>query len=251
MDPVNAEPGWSNEDIVEELKSMIEVNSVVAATARWNTLELPQHIDPEKLPYVRRGGPRPSRDPYVKTERSATLESEAPKTYPEAFYAPSSTPQSLFKHQDREFFVAHRDYRELLVFTDGPCSHNGHKGAQGGCAFVFRCGDGIPRPWDPPKGAYLMHGTFFFRLEDVGPSGKPERPTSNRAELRAVVAALGHFRTDTTETGLKFWEPRDSAKLVIATDSTYVVEGATKWCRSWEMNGWKKSDGAPVMNKDL
>jgi ribonuclease HI len=96
-----------------------------------------------------------------------------------------------------------------------------------------------------------MHGAFFFRLEDVGPSGKREKPTSNRAELRAVVAALAYFGIETTETGLKFWKPRDSAKLVIATDSTYVVNGATKWCKVWEMNGWRKSNGAPVKNQDL
>lgn len=39
-----------------------------------------------------------------------------------------------------------------------------------------------------------MHGMFFFRLEDVGPTGKTWYPTSNRAELRAVVAALHYFR---------------------------------------------------------
>ena len=35
-----------------------------------------------------------------------------------------------------------------------------------------------------------MHGMFFFRLEDVGPTGLREEQTSNRAELRAVLAAL-------------------------------------------------------------
>jgi ribonuclease HI len=96
-----------------------------------------------------------------------------------------------------------------------------------------------------------MHRAFFFRLEDVGPSGNREKPTSNRAEPRAVVAALAYFGSETAETGLEFWKPRDFAKLVIATDSAYVVNGATKWCKAWERNGWKKSNGAPVKNQDL
>ena len=101
-----------------------------------------------------------------------------------------------------------------------------------------------------------MNGTFFFRLEDVGPTGWPEYPTSSRAELRAVVAALNYVRNDTPKSGnlcsgLEFWGPRDSAKLVIVTDSSYAVDGATKWTRTWEENGWRKSGGEPVKNRDL
>jgi ribonuclease HI len=39
--------------------------------------------------------------------------------------------------------------------------------------------------------------------------------------------------------------------LVFATDSEYVVEGATKWVRGWMRKGWKTSTGEPVKNKDL
>jgi ribonuclease HI len=262
MDPVNGEPGWSNADIVRELKSYIEAYrcvghigpSIAFIPPGLEAFEppLPQQLGPKDPRYVRTGGPRPlpTRDRYVNGQITATLAPEAPKIYPEVFVDPSS-PQSLFKHGQGQLFIAHRDHRELLIFTDGACSDNGQAGAQGGCSFVFRCSKEIPRPWNPPKGAYIMHGAFFFRLEDVGPSGKHEKPTSNRAELRAVVAALRYFGTETTETGLEFWKPRDSAKLVIATDSTYVVNGATKWCKAWETNGWKKSNGASVKNQDL
>jgi ribonuclease HI len=94
-----------------------------------------------------------------------------------------------------------------------------------------------------------MHGMFFFRLEDVGPTGKPWRPTSNRAELRAVVAALHYFRMGHHD--LDFWKPKECAKLVIATDSAYVVNGATSWAKKWESNGWVSSTGEDVKNQDL
>ena len=243
LDPANSEPGWTNTQIQEELEAMIQTNSLLdpSISARWGTMALPQHIDPEDLPYVRPQArqTKPSIEPLP----------AASKTYPEQFYAPCSTPRSLFAHKDGELFVAHRDYRELLVYTDGACANNGQAGSQSGCAFVTHCSDGIPAPWYPPKGAYHMHGIFFFRLEDVGPTGSREKQTSNRAELRAVLAGLNWFRQQHTD--LIFWKPKDCAKLVIATDSIYVLDGATKWAKTWEANGWRSSNGDGVKNRDL
>ena len=67
------------------------------------------------------------------------------------------------------------------------------------------------------------------------------QPTSNRAELRAVIAAL-RFRA---------WDVEGFRSIVIATDSEYVVEGATRWVRTWLKNGWTTRTGALVKNKDL
>ncbi len=209
---------------------------------RWRTMELPQHIDPQYLPYERDPRDR-NKDIAVRSPASTS------KMYPRKFCAPYSNPRSLFTHNDGKLFVSYRDYRELLVYTDGSCINNGQTNSRAGCAFVTHCSDGIPRPWHPPNGAYQMHGTFFFRLEDVGPTGLREIQTSNRAELRAVLAALQWCRANNTD--LHFWKPKECAKLVIATDSTYVVAGATKWTKKWESNGWKLSSGEAVKNRDL
>ncbi|GIJ87411.1 hypothetical protein Asppvi_006317 [Aspergillus pseudoviridinutans] len=53
--------------------------------------------------------------------------------------------------------------------------------------------------------------------------------TSNRAELRAVIVAL-QFR---------FWPGEGWTKIVIATDSEYVLEGATSWIKGWVQNEWR------------
>ena len=79
------------------------------------------------------------------------------------------------------------------------------------------------------------------RLEKKGPFGEGALQTSNRAELRAVIAAL-RFR---------YWPGEGFHTLVIATDSEYVVEGATNWARAWIQNGWVKRDGSAVKNRDL
>jgi len=91
-----------------------------------------------------------------------------------------------------------------------------------------------------------MHGALFFRLEDVGPQGAVGSPTLVRAKLRAVTAALHG-----NNLGMCLWDPNKAASLVIATDSTYVIHGATKWCRVWETNEWKLENGDPVENCDL
>lgn len=146
-------------------------------------------------------------------------------------------PQSLFPpgislraspHVAR--FINRTNEAQLLIFTDGACLDNGGVNARAGCSFVFR----------PPKPENRIIDHVRFRLEEQGPTGEPHLQTSNRAELRAVIAAL-RFRE---------WDGEGFTSIVIATDSEYVVEGITNWVRRWLRNGWKTSVGA-VKNQDL
>jgi len=41
------------------------------------------------------------------------------------------------------------------------------------------------------------------------------------------------------------------AKLRVYCDSQYVINSLTKWMPGWKKKGWKKSDGKPVLNRDL
>ena len=116
----------------------------------------------------------------------------------------------------------------MMIYTDGACLNNGKTDPPpaAGCAFVFRPDD---------------TGIQEFRLEEHGPTGVAAPQTSNRAELRAVIGAL-QFRQ---------WGGEGWRELVIATDSEYVVKGATEWVKKWNENGWKTSQGTPVKNRDL
>ena len=40
-------------------------------------------------------------------------------------------------------------------------------------------------------------------------------------------------------------------KVRLFTDSTYVMQGITKWIHGWKKNGWKTSAKEPVKNEDL
>ena len=126
-------------------------------------------------------------------------------------------------------FVRRNDPEQLLIYTDGACINNGQANPRAGWACVFR-----PEP--------ITLGTALSgRLENKGPFGDEQGQTSNRAELRAVIGAL-RFR---------HWKGEGFTTLVFATDSEYVVKGATEWARGWVRNGWRTRTGAPVKNKDL
>lgn len=79
------------------------------------------------------------------------------------------------------------------------------------------------------------------RLEEMGPFKHPHPATSNRAKLRALIAALR----------LNNWKKEGFTSITIATDSVYVVSGATAWTKRWLSNGWRLNSGREVKNRDL
>ncbi|RHZ63237.1 uncharacterized protein CDV56_108072 [Aspergillus thermomutatus] len=145
---------------------------------------------------------------------------------PHALFRPGITPEAS---PPTIRFINPSKPSEFLIFTDGACLNNGAAHPRGGCAFVFK-----PSTADRP-------GYLSFQLEEKGPTGESHKHTSNRAELRAVIGA-SRFRR---------WDGEGCKSLVFATDSEYVVEGATNWIQGWMRRGWKTSTGEPVKNKDL
>ncbi|KAM3070497.1 hypothetical protein ACMFMG_010320 [Clarireedia jacksonii] len=143
------------------------------------------------------------------------------------FTPPTSadTPETLFEMGER--IVRRSNPHEILIYTDGASLGNGTAEAKAGCGFV--CGSGFK---------------CDFRLEEVGPTGEPHQQTSNRAELRAVIGAL-----ESRAWAGDSWGQWD--RIVIATDSSYVVSGITDWVHTWTTRGWVTSKGSPVKNQDL
>jgi ribonuclease HI len=41
------------------------------------------------------------------------------------------------------------------------------------------------------------------------------------------------------------------SKVIIHTDSRYVMDGVTQWMKRWKKNGWKTADKKPVKNEEL
>lgn len=61
--------------------------------------------------------------------------------------------------------------------------------------------------------------------------------TNNRMELTAAIEALRALR--------------GRRKVVLHTDSRYVMNGIREWLPAWKKRGWKTASRKPVKNRDL
>jgi len=105
-----------------------------------------------------------------------------------------------------------KSMKHIELFCDGACSGNP---GPGGWGTILRYGD---RERELAGGAPLT--------------------TNNRMELTALIEGLAALK-----------EP---CRVTVTTDSKYVADGITKgWARSWQRNGWVKSDKKPALNPDL
>lgn len=106
---------------------------------------------------------------------------------------------------------------EYIVFTDG--SSRGNPGPGGWGAIV----------------------ATEYAVAELG--GGEKHTTNNRMELSAVIHALSYVIKMT---------PKSAVPVVtLYLDSSYVMNGATKWIHGWQKKGWKTSAKDEVLNKDL
>ncbi|KAH8657301.1 ribonuclease H-like domain-containing protein [Ilyonectria robusta] len=217
MDEVLADSDEAAEREAQELYNQLSPEGRAEIDARWGPPNHTASMSPALTDGFRRGTGRVLPTKFVPP-------------------SPACTPDSLFplgiSHQaipEVTRFIRRDDPKQFLIYTDGSCLNNGQANPKAGWAFVFRPASTTPA------------GIISGRLENNGPFGDEHGQTSNRAELRAVLAAL-RFR---------HWVGEGFSTLVLATDSEYVAKGATEWIRGWVRNGWTTRTGADVKNKDL
>lgn len=104
----------------------------------------------------------------------------------------------------------------LVVYTDGACSHNGFHGAKAGLGVYW--GDNHPL-------------NTSARLEG--------KQTNQRAELTAALRALEQIN-----------EHHKRRKVTLYTDSKYTINCVTDWIHRWKKNGWKTAQKTDVINKE-
>ncbi|AUS07993.1 ribonuclease HI [Laceyella sacchari] len=102
--------------------------------------------------------------------------------------------------------------KEVIIYTDGACSHNPGPGG-----------------W----AAVLLYGQHRREI-----SGGERETTNNRMELMAVIESLKLLK-----------EP---CRVKLHSDSAYIVNCfQQKWYVKWIKNGWMTAGKKPVENKDL
>lgn len=99
-----------------------------------------------------------------------------------------------------------------IIFTDGAAKGNP---GPGGWGTIIATPDGI--------------------VTEMG--GGAAHTTNNKMELTAAIRALSHIQ------GLP-------GKVIVYTDSTYLIRGITQWIHGWRRKGWKTAGGGDVLNRD-
>lgn len=118
----------------------------------------------------------------------------------------------------------------ITIFTDG--SSRGNPGPGGfGAVIVYNDSE-------------LKVESGKRKVKELG--GREEHTTNNRMELRAAIEALKFIQNQ----GSTFL-PIQGRTLVLYSDSSYVVNGITKWVFGWQKNNWITSTKSPVENRDL
>ena len=101
--------------------------------------------------------------------------------------------------------------KSIHIYTDGAC--RGNPGPGGWGALLIAC-----------KHQKTMHG------------GDPET-TNNRMELTAAIEALNALKSH--------------SRVILHTDSKYVMDGIREWMPNWKKRDWKTASRKPVKNQDL
>lgn len=112
--------------------------------------------------------------------------------------------------------------KPITIYTDG--SSRGNPGP-GGYGFI----------------CIYPNDADEMRIDERG--GREEMTTNNRMELKAVIEALKFFDDYYTKGTLTKYEVR--------LDSSYVLNGATKWLAGWKAKNWVSSTKEEVKNIDL
>lgn len=103
------------------------------------------------------------------------------------------------------------DLKEVIIYTDGASSGNPGPGGWG--AVISR----------------------EDKIKEIG--GGELKTTNNRMEMFAAIKALE--------------ETQINDNISLYTDSSYLINGITKWIFGWIKNDWKTLAKQEVLNKDL
>lgn len=132
---------------------------------------------------------------------------------------------TALQHAVRERLAEMSHPQATYICCDGACQGNGVKdNAAGGWGFVMARKDDSATP----------AGDLMLRIG----RGSDLPTTNNRMELMAAISALETL-------------PKGDAPILLETDSTYVIDGCTKWREGWQRRGMRKSGGDAVLNPEL
>jgi ribonuclease HI len=100
---------------------------------------------------------------------------------------------------------------------------------------IFTDGSSRGNPGPGGWGAIVINGDHIKEL-----GGSEKNTTNNRMEIKAAIEALRIFDKNSSENA-----------VTIYTDSSYLINGITKWVKGWKEKNWLTIKKEAVLNKDL
>lgn len=100
---------------------------------------------------------------------------------------------------------------------------------------IFCDGSSLGNPGPGGWGVVLVRESGGGRVEELG--GREDYTTNNKMELTAAINALSRVG--------------QGESAAVHTDSSYVINGITKWVHGWKRNGWQTKQKKPVENIGL
>ncbi len=102
---------------------------------------------------------------------------------------------------------------DVVCYTDGGCRGNPGPGGWGFLVFNPLTGQALER------------------------CGGEQETTNNRMEMMAAIMALRSLK-------------KDGIRVLIHSDSQYLIKAVSEWMPGWKARGWKRKEG-PLKNVDL
>lgn len=103
--------------------------------------------------------------------------------------------------------------KTLIIYSDGAC--RGNPGPGGWAAVIVKNNS---------------------QIVELG--GYEQSTTNNAMEIRGILESLDYAVNDRPD------------KIIVYSDSSYVLNAITKWIYGWQKNGWKSSEGKDVANQN-
>ena len=85
-------------------------------------------------------------------------------------------------------------------------------------------------------------GSIVATMDKIVELGSHEKnTTNNRMEIQAAIGGIAYANEHCV----------NNAEILVYTDSSYLINGITRWIYGWKKNGWKTQNKADVLNQDL
>lgn len=110
---------------------------------------------------------------------------------------------------------ADSEFNTVYIYSDGACSGN------------------------PGPGGWASIVKFNGQVQEL--SGYERETTNNKMELKAFLSGLEFALTNYGT----------NHKIIVTTDSKYVINGASEWIFNWAKNNWKRSGNDEIVNLEL